>query len=41
LNAQVALEEQKGRFSPPLGPDLLPGMYSMPILKTAVHHFVW
>ena len=31
LRAQIQTEQDKGRFSPPFGPDLLPGMYSMPI----------
>lgn len=31
LRSQVKKEVEKGRFSPPFGPDLLPGMYSMPI----------
>ena len=31
VEEQVAKEVEKGRFSPPFGPDLLPGMYSMPV----------
>ncbi|KAJ3532167.1 hypothetical protein NMY22_g7856 [Coprinellus aureogranulatus] len=31
LEEQFEIERQKGRFSEPFGPDLLPGMYSMPI----------
>jgi hypothetical protein len=31
VQEQTHIEEQAGRFSPPFGPDLLPGMYSVPI----------
>lgn len=31
LHAQIQIEQDKGRFSPSFGADLLPGMYSMPI----------
>lgn len=31
LEDQFEIEVQKGRFSQPFGPDLLPGMYSMPV----------
>lgn len=31
LEKQIEMERGKGRFSEPFGPDLLPGMYSMPI----------
>lgn len=31
LCSQVQKEVDLGRYSPPFGPDLLPGMYSMPI----------
>lgn len=31
LQSQIVKEESVGRYSPNFGPDLLPGMYSMPI----------
>jgi hypothetical protein len=31
LDTQIHLEVKKGQFSQPFGPDLLPGIYSMPI----------
>jgi hypothetical protein len=31
LRSQLEIERAKGRFSPPFGQNLLPGMYSMPI----------
>jgi hypothetical protein len=31
LEEQFRIEMEKGRFSQPFGPDLLPGMYSMPV----------
>ncbi|KAG1758324.1 hypothetical protein EDD22DRAFT_784110 [Suillus occidentalis] len=31
IRAQISKEEAMGRYSPSFGPDLLPGMYSMPI----------
>lgn len=31
IESQVRQEQEKGRFSPEFGPDLMPGMYSMPV----------
>lgn len=42
MKEQVAKEMLKGRFLEPFGPDLLPGMYSMPVhtvLKLGVKKF--